>query len=233
MFHDVLLESSPVMRRRNAWPMATAFTLEMVIASVLVLLPLVSTGVLPLATHTVTPIPPRFIPIEAQPATASAGSHGVTLPSPPVVPFSNLNSMLPNPFSHPSTSDTTDQPTGPQLNLPSGNGTGPDLGIRGTPIPPPPQGRITVSHLSEGMLINKVMPVYPAIAKVAGVQGDVHLHAIIARDGTIQSLTVTSGPEMLRKAAVEAVEQWRYQPYMLNGAAVEVETVIVVSFHKI
>lgn len=89
---------------------------------------------------------------------------------------------------------------------------------------------ISLSHLSEGQLLNKVEPVYPRIALIAGVKGVVRLHAIIARDGTIQSLTVESGHPMLVAAARDAVSQWRYRPYLLNGEPVEVETFITVSF---
>ena len=75
-------------------------------------------------------------------------------------------------------------------------------------------------------------PVYPRIAAISGIQGQVKLHAIIARDGRIQSLNVMSGHPLLARAALEAVEQWRYRPYVLNGKKVEVETLITVNFRK-
>jgi protein TonB len=77
-----------------------------------------------------------------------------------------------------------------------------------------------------------VEPVYPHIAVLTGMQGQVKLHAIIARDGTIQSLSAVSGPPLLVRAALDAVGQWRYRPYILNGEAVEVETFITVNFRK-
>lgn len=89
-----------------------------------------------------------------------------------------------------------------------------------------------VSQLTEAQLLNKVEPVYPRLAVLSGVQGQVLLHAIIARNGTIQSLNVISGPPLLIRAATEAVSQWRYRPYVLNGEAVEVETFITVNFRK-
>jgi protein TonB len=100
------------------------------------------------------------------------------------------------------------------------------------PKPPDPPKRIPVSVLSEAQLINKVVPTYPRPAQLAGVQGQVKLHAIISRDGTIQSLSLISGPPLLAQAAISAVEQWRYRPYILNGVPVEVETWITVSFTK-
>jgi protein TonB len=89
-----------------------------------------------------------------------------------------------------------------------------------------------ISILSEGQLVNRVEPVYPRIAAISGIQGQVKLHAIIARDGRIQSLNVISGHPLLAHAALEAVEQWRYRPYVLNGETVEVETFIIVNFNK-
>ena len=95
-----------------------------------------------------------------------------------------------------------------------------------------PVKRVPVSVLSEAQLINKVVPTYPIPAQRTGIQGDVKLHAIISRDGSIQSLSLISGHPLLTRAAVEAVEQWRYRPYVLNGEPVEVETWITVSFKK-
>jgi protein TonB len=77
-----------------------------------------------------------------------------------------------------------------------------------------------------------VEPIYPRIATLTGIQGQVKLHAIIARDGTIQSLNAISGHPLLVHAALDAVGQWRYRPYVLNGEAVEVETFITVNFRK-
>jgi protein TonB len=88
------------------------------------------------------------------------------------------------------------------------------------------------SQLSEGQLLNRVEPVYPHLAAISGIQGQVKLHAIIGRDGRIQSLSAVSGHPLLVRAALEAVEQWRYRPYVLNGEAVEVETLITVNFKK-
>jgi protein TonB len=74
------------------------------------------------------------------------------------------------------------------------------------------------------------VPAYPAIAKAAGVSGTVTLAATISRAGTIENLRITSGPAMLRQAALEAVQAWRYQPYLLDGQPVEVETTVNVIF---
>jgi TonB family protein len=84
--------------------------------------------------------------------------------------------------------------------------------------------------ITAGMLIHKVAPVYPPQAERARVQGAVILAAIIGKDGTIKSLHVLSGPSTLVDAAIGAVQQWRYRPYLLLGEPVEVDTKITVNF---
>ena len=82
-----------------------------------------------------------------------------------------------------------------------------------------------------GNLVNRVRPDYPYAAKVAHVQGEVVLAAVIGKDGTIENLRVIAGHPMLVRAALEAVSRWRYRPYILNGEPVEVETQIMVNFN--
>jgi protein TonB len=82
----------------------------------------------------------------------------------------------------------------------------------------------------EGMLIYKVLPVYPAVARAMRIAGRVELQATISRNGTIDNLRVVDGPTMLRQAAYDAVKQWRYRPYLLNSEPVEVETTVNVDF---
>jgi protein TonB len=84
--------------------------------------------------------------------------------------------------------------------------------------------------MMEGNLISKVQPIYPPLARQARIQGSVLLRAIISRSGTIKDLNVISGHPMLVGAAIEAVRQWHYRPYVLNDEPVEVETQITVNF---
>jgi protein TonB len=84
--------------------------------------------------------------------------------------------------------------------------------------------------MMEGMLIRRVQPVYPTPARNARIQGKVLLQAIISREGKIEQLQVISGHPMLVSAALDAVRQWRYRPYVLNGEAVDVETQVTVNF---
>ena len=83
---------------------------------------------------------------------------------------------------------------------------------------------------SQGLLIHKVVPVYRKKARKKDIQGTVVLEAIISKEGTIKDLHPVSGPPELTDAAMKAVKQWRYKPYLLDGEPVEVETTINVNF---
>ena len=104
----------------------------------------------------------------------------------------------------------------------SGDG---EIGFRNVP------GRVRVSEgVAQALLVTRVQPVYPPLARQARIQGTVVLRAIISRDGSIENLTLVSGHPMLVPAAIDAVKQWKYQPYLLNGQPVEVDTEVLVNF---
>jgi TonB family protein len=84
--------------------------------------------------------------------------------------------------------------------------------------------------VSKKFLASTVVPVYPVLARQARIQGMVVLDADISRDGTVDALKLVSGHPLLVPAALEAVKQWRYKPYVLNGRPVPVNTQIVVNF---
>ncbi len=88
------------------------------------------------------------------------------------------------------------------------------------------------SGVATGMLIHETQPIYPPIAKAAGVSGTVVLHATISKNGTIKDLHVVNGPAMLQQAAIDAVRSWRYKPYRLSNEPIEVETTINVVFQR-
>jgi protein TonB len=109
------------------------------------------------------------------------------------------------------------------------------------PPPPPPvkkeepkntaPKRITIGgNVQQAKLIRQPKPVYPPLAKQARISGVVHLAAVISANGTIQDLKLISGHPLLVPAAMEAVKQWVYQPTLLNGEPVEVQTQIDVNF---
>lgn len=87
------------------------------------------------------------------------------------------------------------------------------------------------SGVAEGLKVHDVSPVYPREARKNHVQGDVILRATIDRQGNIADLKLVSGEPILADAAVEAVKQWKYKPYILNGEPVEVETQVLIRFH--
>ena len=220
MFGDTLLESSSAPRKGKRWPMATAFTAEVITGGLLVIVPLLSTGVIPVSAR---------VPIYKPLANINGGTSGAcftvidlatsgqttSAATSTVVTFGGGNTRIcltcipadPKPGED-------GQPYNPYAgnkDLPPGFVTG-----NGPTVRPSGPKRI-ISQLDEGQLVNRVEPVYPHIAAISGIQGQVKLHAIIARDGRIQSLNVISGPPLLVRAALDAVEQWRYRPYVLNG----------------
>jgi TonB family protein len=101
------------------------------------------------------------------------------------------------------------------------------------PAPPASQvpGRVSVAPgVVQGLLIFKVAPTYPPSAKENHIQGQVVLHAVIGKDGILRELTALSGPAALIESSMDAVRQWRYKPYFLNGESVDVETQITVNY---
>jgi periplasmic protein TonB len=147
------------------------------------------------------------------------------------------------PTTVPSHIDIT--PDAPEVGvMPAGAPTGPSIfallpkaTIQPAPAPvvKAPQPSISAPvHISGGVQSAKLVfgpkPSYPALARTARIQGTVRIQAIIGRDGSIRNLQVVSGPPLLIEVAKEAVQQWRYQPTLLNGEAVEVITEIEVNF---
>jgi protein TonB len=219
--------------------MATAFTAELIVGGLLVIIPLLSTVAMPIPSRMSCPLIKPVTRVTLEPVdrvrTDHASASGPARSGPrttALFTFNNHQNTIPD---H-SWSDPTSEPPAPGP-LGGGNETGKQLSdfmSKGSDKPnvkfAGPK-RIT-SQLSEGHLVNRVEPVYPHIAAISGIQGPVKLHAIIGRDGRIQSLSAISGHPLLVRAALEAVEQWRYRPYVLNGEAVEVETFITVNFKK-
>jgi protein TonB len=93
-----------------------------------------------------------------------------------------------------------------------------------------PQRVRVPQEVSRELLITTILPVYPPLARQAHVQGTVVLDADISKDGIIEKLRTISGHPMLIPAAVDAVKQWRYKPYVLKGEPVAVNTQIIVNF---
>jgi len=99
------------------------------------------------------------------------------------------------------------------------------------PAKPKTTGPVRVGgNVQAAKIVNRVQHVYPPLARQTRISGTVRLHAIISKDGSIQQLEVLSGHPLLQQAALDAVRQWRYQPTLLNGEPVEVDTTIDVIF---
>jgi protein TonB len=236
MFGDTLLESSSASGKRKRWPMATAFTVEAIIAAIVVIIPLLSTGVIPVSARVplFTPVKPVIMetapPISSTPH-APGPANGVRRA---MVIMENFNPNAITYGPHVAITDDPNEITPSGYVGPAGahNPLSELIGAGPATANVKPGPRRIVSQLEEAQLLNRVEPVYPHIAEVTGIQGQVRLQAIIARDGSIQSLKVISGQPMLASAALDAVKQWRYRPYVLNGEVVEVETLITVNFRK-
>jgi periplasmic protein TonB len=176
------------------------------------------------------PKPP--VPVAVEESAASSAS--LTVPN--VTQSESLTSLLPR--LHPVLGDPP--PLGPigigmrmTDGLPTGigvlsDGHGPVVSVAPARAPAAPLHVST--GVLQGMLIAPIHPVYPVIAKAAGVQGTVVVEAVISRKGTIESLHVVSGPAMLQNAALDAIREARYQPFRLNGEPTEVQTTITVNF---
>jgi len=114
--------------------------------------------------------------------------------------------------------------------LPPGVPFGPGTGSSPVLAPQTPKGPMRISHFDPGQVIRRVEPPYPQLAKATRTQGAVTMHAVIGRDGSIENLQLLSGHPLLVRAALDAVSQWRFRPYVLNGQPIEVETEITINF---
>lgn len=239
MFGDTLLESSSAPRKGKRWPMATAFTAEAIVGGLLVIIPLFSTVAMPITAHISCPsIKPvtRVALDRMEPAHTDHTSASGPKNSGPQMKAVVLFNDNPNAIYRGAPVDVTTNLADVRDPEPRGKG---DKKLNEFMFDGPTKPNVKfggpkriISQLSEGQLVNRVEPVYPRIAAISGIQGQVKLHAIIGRDGRIQSLNAISGHPLLLRAALDAVEQWRYRPYVLNGEAVEVETFITVNFKK-
>jgi periplasmic protein TonB len=231
MFDQLVVSSAQASKTNKPWTVAMSAIVQAVIVGILILIPLIYTEALPkgfMNTFLVAPAPPPPPPPPAAPVQHVVRPRIVTpqrMVAPTVIP--KTVQVIKD--------EAPDVGVGVEGGVGGGVAGGVLGGIIGNAAPPPPpkptQTRIRVGGNVQGAkLIHQVQPVYPQIAKTAHVSGTVLLHAIIAKDGTIQELQYVSGPPLLMRAAMDAVHEWRYQPTMLNGEPVEVDTTIQVVF---
>jgi periplasmic protein TonB len=232
MFDQLVVSSAQASKTNKPWAVAMSAIVQALIVGILILIPLIYTEALPkgfMNTFLVAPAPPPPPPPPAAPVQHVVRPRIVTpqrMVAPTVIPktVQVIKDEAPDLGG-----------VGVEGGVGGGVPGGVLGGIIGNSAPPPPpkptQTRIRVGGNVQGAkLIHQVQPVYPQIAKTAHVSGTVLLHAIIAKDGTIQELQYVSGPPLLMRAAMDAVHEWRYQPTMLNGEPVEVDTTIQVVF---
>ncbi|HUK25710.1 MAG TPA: energy transducer TonB [Terriglobales bacterium] len=240
MFEDSLIESGGKLKTKRGLTTSLSFVLEAVIVGVMVLIPLLFTEALPktqLMTFLVAPPPPPPPP----PPPAATPVRVVKQ-----VQTDIINGELRTPTKIPKKVEMIKEDEAPPPvtagvvgGVPGGVPGGQLGGVIGgiissAPVAVPkvatPQ-RVRVSQgVTQGLRIRYVQPMYPPLARQARIQGTVVLQAEISKSGDIENLRLISGHPMLAPAAIEAVKQWRYKPYYLNGEPVEVETQVTVNF---
>jgi periplasmic protein TonB len=241
MFEDSLIESGGRLKTKRGWTSMVSFLIQIGIVGVMVLIPLIFTEALPktqLMTFLVAPPPPP-----PPPPPAAAPVHVVKqiqtdivngeLRTPTKIP--QKVQMIKEDEAPPPSMATAGVVGGVPGGVPGGQMGGIIGGIvSSTPMAVPkvatPQRVRVSSGVSTGLLVRKVNPNYPPLARQARIQGTVILQAEISKTGDIQNLRLISGHPMLAPAAIEAVKQWKYKPYLLNGEPVEVETQVQVNF---
>jgi protein TonB len=241
MFEDSLIESGNRLKTKRGMTTVISFIFQVMLIGVLVLIPLLFTEALPktqLMTFLVAPPPPPPPP----PPPAAAEIKVVKM-----IQSDIINGQLRTPTKIPEKVQMIKEEEAPPVTSMAGVFGGVPGGVPGgqmggviggiisstliaVPRVATPQ-RVRVSQgVTQGLLIRKIQPVYPPLARQARIQGSVLLQAEISKDGTIENLRLISGHPMLAPAAIEAVKQWKYRPYILNGEPVEVDTQITVNF---
>jgi protein TonB len=240
MFEQSLVEIPQDTRNRKRWTAMLSFSLEATAVLVLLSFPLVHTEVLPPIDRHIAPPYTRFVPDHVRLISEQIERRS-SAPDRPVI-----NILLPprTIADHIDRSPDPAPPSAPDdgcvgcIAIPNADGgpqnsviadmmhRGPAIPVHRAPVAPIARS----STMQEGLLIRQIKPVYPPMAIAARIQGKVELHAMISRDGRIETLQVVSGHPMLVRAALDAVKQWLYRPYVLNGEPVAVETQITVNF---
>jgi protein TonB len=241
MFEDSLIESGGKLKTKRGFTSIISFAIQIGIVGVMVLIPLIFTEALPKGTTLFMLVAPPPPPPPPPPAAAPVRVVKVVqtdiingeLRTPTKIP--KKIEMIKEDEAPPPAMATTGVVGGVPGGVPGGS-MGGVIGsvLSSTPVAVPkiatPQRVRVSSGVSSGLLIRKVSPTYPPLARQARIQGTVVLQAQISKDGSIQNLQLISGHPMLAPAAIEAVKQWKYKPYLLNGEPVEVETQVQVNF---
>jgi len=241
MFEEMVI-SSQMKKTNKPWTVFLSMLFQIGFLAVLILIPLIYTEALPktmMATMLTAPPPPpppppppaavQVVKVKPQVHLMDAGK----LMAPKVIP-KDVKIIKEEAEPDMGAVGMTGGVPGGVAGGSMGGVLGGVIGGMGAAPPPPkpkPTGPVRVGgNVQAARLINRVQPIYPPLARQTRISGTVRLHAIISKDGSIQSLEVVSGHPLLQQAALDAVRQWRYQPTLLNGDPVEVDTTIDVIF---
>ncbi len=240
MFETTILESIEGAPSTRRWSALASFTLQAFSVAVLLIAPLIFTQQLPQIRYferlsaPASSAPERVMPIVSSHVERSSSRSELrdgVLVEPTAIPITTRRFV-----------DQADSPIGSSVlpgipyGIPSADRDSVINSILATTRTTPPiaveprREPLKVSSLSEGMIVRRVQPIYPEIARLARVQGPVVIAAVIDTNGRITSLRLVSGHPMLVDAAMEALRQWRYRPYVLNGQPIQVETQVTIMF---
>ena len=239
MFEEMVVSSPTSKKTNKPWTVMLSMIIQCTLLGILILIPLIYTEALPkamLSTMLVAPPPPPPPPpppaavvVKIKPQVHLIQNNQLVAPK-----------VIPKDIKIIKEEAEPDPSLGSMGGVPGGVAGGSMGGVLGgviggagtSPAPPKPtQSRVTRGgNVQSALLVNRVQPSYPPLARQTRVSGTVRLHAIIAKDGSVQQLEVVAGHPLLVQSALDAVRQWRYRPTLLNGEPVEVDTTIDVIF---
>ena len=241
MFEEMVISSPKSKRTNKPWTVVVSMILQVFFLVILILIPLIYTEALPRAMmSSILLAPPPPPPPPPPPAAVQV------VKIKPVVRLMDAGKLVAPKVIPKDVNIIKEEELPPDAGMQgiaggvpggvAGGSMGGVLGgvIGGGKAPPPPKitpKRVMVGgNVQAARLVNKVQPLYPPLARQTRISGTVKLHAIIGKDGSVQQLVMVSGHPLLVQAALDAVRQWRYQPTLLNGEPVEVDTEIDVIF---
>jgi protein TonB len=241
MFEEMVISSPNPKKTNKPWTVFLSMVFQVAFLGILILIPLIYTEALPktmMATMLTAPPPP---PPPPPPPVATQVVH--VKPQVHLMDAGKLMApkVIPKEVKIIKEDAEPDMSAGMSGGVPGGVPGGSMGGVLGGVIggmggaPPPPKPKLSGplrvgGNVQAARIINRVQPVYPPLARQTRISGTVRLHAIIGKDGTITQLEVMNGHPLLQQSALDAVRQWRYQPTLLNGEPVDVDTTIDVIF---
>jgi protein TonB len=236
MFEHSLVESRGLtVSKGRTWTALGSLVLQCAVGATLIVVPMLRPELLTITTAPPTITVPNLKPIEMVQQLAQTATTAVALSAPVSNPVVERTRGFILTDHHADIADA--QPTGiATMTISDANSLAPLAAIRNgavstMPARAPEARPLRVSSgVSTGLLLSPITPVYPAIARATGVHGSVVIEAVISKTGHVESLNVVSGPDLLRRPALDAVRSARYAPYRLNGEPVEVQTVITLVF---